>query len=370
MRLTIMMRLASVSSVVRERQRLASLGHIGIFGLGVVMVLVAAFPDQSLQRHLESSVYGDDISQAYFAAWLRAKPDDHHLRLVLVRHQMQQGQLKQAEGNLRSILAVNGVHGEERVEARLMLLDLKKQEFWRVKPDSRLFAQARTLYLLQLHETAREEWSDQHLQKFAVQALALGDKKLWLELNLRMLKSHPETWDNSRLDTFAQQLLALGNHQRWLEINMLMLKAFPKAWDSQRLENFAEKLVALGQRKLALEMYARLLKSSHDHSDDWYKRVTQLYLADGHYQAAAAVYFHALPYTSSLEQRRSYFLAGLHILQSGNLLKESVVASETYLGPLANDAPTLRYLVQLSQGSNRLDLAEKYVTLLLKGHSV
>lgn len=364
-----MMPLASVLSVARERQRLVSLAHIGVFGLGVLMILVAAFPDQSLQRRLENSVYGDDISQAYFAAWLRAKPDDHHLRLVLVRHQMHQGELLQAEGNLLPMLAVNGVQGRDRKEATLLLLELKKQKVWRAEPNSALFAQARTHYLQQLQTIAREEWDDKQLQEFAANALALNDKKLWLELNLRMLKAHPESWDNPRLENFAKQLLALGNHQRWLEINLLMLKAYPKTWDNPRLEDFANKLIALGKRKLALEMYARILKSSHNHSDEWYQRLAQLYLADGHYQTAAKMYFQALPYAASLEQRRRYFLAGLHILQSGNLLKESMVASETYLGSLASDAPTLRYLVKLSQGSNRLDLAEKYVSLLLKRHS-
>lgn len=362
--------LLSASSAACERQRLASSSHILAFGLGVAMILLAAFPDQSLQRHLERSIYGDEISQAYFSEWLRAKPNDHHLRLILVRHQIQQGDLKQAEDNLVFMLAELGVEGANKTEAMLLLLDVKKQYVWRTEPNSLPFANARRVYLTLLQRVSRQEWDAVHLQGFASDALALGERTLWLELNMRMLRANPERWSDQRLNGFAQQLLAIGNINLWLELNMLMLKTYPNAWDSQRLEDFADKLIALGYRQHGLDMYARLLISSHHQSDDWYQRVSQLYLADGHYREAANLYFQALPYAASTEQRRHRFLTGLGILQSGNLLEESLLASEIHLGSLVSDVPTLRYLVKLSQASNRLDLAEKYVNLLLKRHSV
>lgn len=312
-----------------KRPRLLPLGHILGFGLGVALVLLAAYPDKSLESRLESSVYGDAISQAYFAAWLQAKPDDHHLRLVLVQRQMQEGELEQAEANLVSILNANTVKEEDRLQSQLMLLELKKQELWRRPPTSLSYALALPVYLQQLGTVANGNWPDTQLQAYADEALALGDRRLGLQLYMRMLHSgHKQT-------------------PEWYE-------------------HLARLCLAQG--------YDRADGSSYSTALPEHKTLQQrrIYFT----KLAADIYFQALPYTQNVNQRRHFFLMGLRTLQSGNLLKESITAGNDHLGPLAEDPITLLYLVRLAQASNRLDLAEKYVARLIKsrtddkGHAV
>lgn len=317
------------SPVAPERPRLLPLGHILAFGLGVALVLLAAYPDKSLESRLESSAYGDAISQAYFAAWLQAKPDDHHLRLVLIQRQMQEGELKQAEANLVSILNAKTVKDEHRLKSQLMLLDLKKQELWRTPPTSLSYALALPAYLQQLRTVTNGNWSDSQLQAYADEALALGDRRLGLQLYMRVLHS---------------------GHAKTAE------------W----YEHLARLCLAQGYNRATASSYSTALP---DHKTLPQRRIYFTKLA-------ADLYFQALPYTTTVNQRRHFFLTGLRTLQSGNLLKESIAAGNDHLGSLAEDPITLLYLVRLAQASNRLDLAEKYVARLIKsrtdgkGHAV
>lgn len=258
------------------------------------MILLAAYPDHSLESRLERSAYGDDISQAYFAAWLRAKPDDHHLRLVLVQRQMSEGELAPAEKNLSAILSSDRVKDADLRQARQLMLTLKLQALWRLPRDNPGYTVARTAYLEQLQLAANGETNPARLDDYAAQALAAAD------------------------------------------------------------------------RRLATTLYLRSAAGNLPHPQHWYDHVAGLCLADGRYKTAANLYFRAMPAAGSLALQRYYFLAGLRTLRSGNLLKESLAASSTYLGPLANDPTTLYYLVQLAQTSNRLDLAGRYVSRLLK----
>lgn len=282
------------STAARERPRFASPGQILGFGFAMTLALLAVFPDQSLERRLESSAYGDSVSLAYLGAWLRAKPDDYHLRLVLARRQIQQGELVQAESTLKPMLTASEVEGYDRAEAELMILEVREQQMWRLKPDSESFAIARSAYLAQLRVVTRYSWESARMEEFARQAMALGDTRLGRDLYFKLIKDNPY------------------------------------------------------------------------HSLAWYERIAQIDLAEGQYEAAANIYFSALPYTVDMQQRRQYFLAGLKILQSGNLMKEAIAAGDAYVGPLVDDRESLLYLIRLALASNRSDIAEKYVSRLLR----
>lgn len=282
------------STAAHERARFASPGQILGFGLIVLLALLAVFPDQSLERRLESSAYGGSVSLAYLGAWLRAKPDDNHLRLVLARRQIQQGELVLAEATLQPIFRAPEVEGYDRAEAALMVLEVREQQMWRLKPGTDAFATARSAYLGQLRQVTAY------------------------------------------------------------------------SWESARMEGFAHQAIALGDFDLGRDLYLRLIRDNPYHSLAWYERIAQMDLAAGHYEAAANIYFAALPYTVDRAQRRQYYLTGLRILQSGNLLREAVASGQAYLGPLEDDRDSLLYLIRLALASNRPDVAEKYVSRLLR----
>lgn len=222
------------STAAPDRPRFASPGQILGFGLVVVLALLAVFPDQSLERRLESTAYGDSISLAYLGAWLRAKPDDHHLRLVLARRQIQQGEWRQAEASLTPLLASGEVEGYDRAEAELMLLDLREQQMWRQPPDSPGFAEAKAVFLKQLEVSTDYGWEASRLEAFANQAMALGDTKLGRRLYVRLLKDNPYHslgW----YERIARLDLAEGNYR---EAANIYFRALPYTLDMEQRRQY------------------------------------------------------------------------------------------------------------------------------------
>ncbi len=282
------------STAAPERPRLASPGQILGFGLMVCLALLAVFPGQDLERRLENSAYGDSISMSYLGAWLRAKPDDHHLRLILARRLVQQGQPEAAEASLAPLLAGQDLQGHERAEAELMVLELRERQLWRETAAGPAQQAAKAAYLAQLRRVTAYRWEVARLEGFAQQAMDLGDTVLGRELYIQLVRDNPY------------------------------------------------------------------------HSLPFLERIARLDLAQGRYREAAAIYFHALPYTADLAQRRRFFLAGLRVLQSGNLLGEALAAGRQHLGPLGQDSQTLTVLVRLALAGRRPDLAEHYVARLLR----
>ncbi len=84
-----------------ERLRFATTGQILGFGLMTSLIFMVIYPEQSLQRHLERSAHTDNVSIAYLLAWLRAKPDDHYLRLLLAQRFFDKGQISESRKNAR-----------------------------------------------------------------------------------------------------------------------------------------------------------------------------------------------------------------------------------------------------------------------------
>jgi alkyl sulfatase BDS1-like metallo-beta-lactamase superfamily hydrolase len=99
-------------------------------------------------------------------------------------------------------------------------------------------------------------------------------------------------------------------------------------------------------------------------SFDLLDRLVMMDTSEGNYRHAAAVYFNILPYTTDVDQRRRFFLAGLHVLRSGNLLNEAIQAGESYAGPLAEDPQTLTYRVNLALANGRTDVAASLALLV------
>jgi len=285
-----------VSIAAPERQRFASAPQILAFAWAMLAALATVFPAHSLQSRLESSTRIDAVSMTYLGAWLHAKPDDYGLRLILARHQMQQGDFKQGEGTLAPMLLAKHIDNSQRIDAEVLLLDIRERELWQMNENSPDYAQVRATYLAQL----------------------------------RLVADYP-----------SQQ---------------------------SRLRQFADTAFSLGDNALGRELYVRLINENPGAGFGLINRLVQFDLADGDYRGAATLYFNALPYTRDVERRRLCFLAGLHILQSGNLLKDAVLASQTYVGPLANDSQTLTYMVNLALAEGRPDIAAKLAARLLKQH--
>lgn len=137
-------------------------------------------------------------------------------------------------------------------------------------------------------------------------------------------------------------------------------------WPQARLEVFAKNAFAFGDTQLAKELYYQLIFSTKTINIQWFENIASLYLAEKQYRAAARTYLQAMPYTTTLVERKRLFLLGVKALQSGNLLADAVAAGQTYVGLLANDAEVLEYLTRLALAANKPNIAQYYVSLLLK----
>jgi thioredoxin-like negative regulator of GroEL len=136
--------------------------------------------------------------------------------------------------------------------------------------------------------------------------------------------------------------------------------------EQTRLPEFAKTALALGDFGLGRELYARMIHAQPGSHPELIQELARINLMTGDYANAADAYFDALPFTSDIDQRRQFFLAGLRILQSGNLLTRAVTASQTYVGPLTDDRQTLTYLVGLALADHRADVAAHFAARLLK----
>lgn len=269
-------------------------GRILLFGLLVLGVLLAVFPGQRLQRHLDSSAFSDPLSIAYLEAWMQAEPDNARLRLILVRRQTVEGNLEAAASTLRPLLADRDADGYYLNDAQALQLDILLQALWREKPETPAYAQARVAVLRQLERMADLSWDPDQTEVFAQQAIALNAPDQAMLFLQRLLETQP--------------------------------------YESARVQN----------------------------------DIARLQLAQGRYRDAAATHFLAMQAAGSTEQRRQQFIAGLKVLQSGNLLDDAMAAAQAHWQPLADDAETLEFLARLARSANRLDLAQMYVSRLLR----
>lgn len=76
-------------------------------------------------------------------------------------------------------------------------------------------------------------------------------------------------------------------------------------------------------------------------------------LARGEYRTAAALRFQEMRRAGTVTRRRELFMAGVRILQAGNLPLEALNAGERHLNGLAGDQATLIFLTRVGLAANQ-----------------
>lgn len=148
-------------------------------------------------------------------------------------------------------------------------------------------------------------------------------------------------------------------------VRKLMRETASKTWTISEMENLAARALALGMPDLALGFYKQLAQIDTPRAAQWQKAIGEFALGAGDYRAAAQALFDQQATAGSLVLRRRYFIDGLRVLQSGNMLSEAMVQAQRRVGDLNNDVETLRFLTRLALSANRPDLAELYARRLL-----
>lgn len=79
------------------------------------------------------------------------------------------------------------------------------------------------------------------------------------------------------------------------------------------------------------------------------------------YRQRADTAFAAMQRSTTIADRRMFFLQGLGVLQEGNLYRDVMVAADRHIGPLADDRETMIALTRLALAVGYPDRAQRYI---------
>ncbi|HWU97782.1 MAG TPA: tetratricopeptide repeat protein [Oxalicibacterium sp.] len=174
-----------------------------------------------------------------------------------------------------------------------------------------------------------------------------------------------------RMDLLEQKLWALQaddpertNVQS--ELVALLMSSESYTWPAPDLKVFAIRAHALGLPTLSEKFFSRLAKVDPANKAGWRELFANWALADGRYMDAADEAFLNQKSAPTFALQREYFLRGMSILESGNLLGLAMKDIDKHLTPiLQRDPQTLRVLIRMAGSANRPDLASEYAERLL-----
>lgn len=137
-------------------------------------------------------------------------------------------------------------------------------------------------------------------------------------------------------------------------------------WSDRDLEWFAQSAASVGAPALALRFYARLARRDTAHRDTWDGYVSRYALQIGDYKTAADSWFRRQQDATTLGARRHCFIAGIRVLQAGNLTAEAIAVAQRQNDAFIDDQPTLVALLDLARAAQRPDLIERYAKALAR----
>lgn len=137
-------------------------------------------------------------------------------------------------------------------------------------------------------------------------------------------------------------------------------------WAPKDLEWLAQRSAAVGLPDLALQLYTRLSAGDPDGRGRWDTEITRYALETGDYHAAADAWFRQQAVAKTRDEQRRCFVAGIRVLQSGNLLNDALTAADQHLGPLASDPATLIVMLNLARAADRPDRVDQYAKMLAR----
>src|SRR5690606_28996238 len=221
--------------------------------------------------------------------------------------------------------------------------------------------------------------SHYYLEALAMQYLELGRWQAALAVSNRLADLAQD--DAGRQKAFFLRLVATeqmayaapeGTPERDFHhkhLASILKETTQLSWTVSAMRALAEKARAAGVDEVMLDYYQRLAAADDTNVAKWQARLGELAFATQAYEAAAISYFSAYEAANLLEERRHYFLRGLQVLESADRLEQACSEAQRRLGVLANDPPTLRYLVSLARKANRNDLVIEYARSLLSSQS-
>lgn len=186
---------------------------------------------------------------------------------------------------------------------------------------------------------------------------------------LLLARSQQDVMDIPELETLVLELSVSGDLRQRNEARAMLFRAYQsrlsKKVDAQEAQRVTTRLIGLMQVARQDELPDRLMRAFGDQAfalnlpqlgADFYRKLHieqsasalagygDKALADGHHAAAAAYYFMARDYATSLDESRRLFQSGIRALMAASLFKQAMEEARLRLGDLADDPQTLRFL--------------------------
>lgn len=137
-------------------------------------------------------------------------------------------------------------------------------------------------------------------------------------------------------------------------------------WDEDSLRLFIREAQSAGATEEARPFMQHLLEKYPQMAAQAREQVTALAQVEDDPRQLATLYFGSMAQARTTTTKRENFIAGLRVLQAGNLMAEVPEAARVHGAALENDPVTLEFLVGLMTQANRMDRAEYYVARLLQ----
>ncbi len=392
----------SYAAIKRSRVRVISPPALLGVTVLVLATLVLIFPRDDLINSLrERRPHSEDaLGATYGAAVLKSIPDpkDDVLRIVVAERQFGLAELPEARKTLAPLKESADVKPRREaglLDHRVLRLMIEHEEAG--SPGHR---QAIEELKRLLDWMSHESWDPPSLLAFAREAVALGLDDTASRFYRRLIESG--TVRSEILEEAVRHALGRGNYEAAADLYFeAMAKAgtlaerrrlFRKGVETLIAGNMMDKALAaadrhLGElaqdeptlrflitaataadlrgRVLALR-YHRMLFEMGGMRPDLLEAAVRHALSLGQYTVAAEYYFIARHRTQALTDRRRYFRQGIETLRSGTLLTQAFDAAETHLGDLADDEPTLRFMVQFALGANDQVRAQDFSRRLIR----
>lgn len=207
-------------SVDSERRRV-----IGLTELAALVVLVAVVCWLVFPRDLSDTLRNADldaVTLSYSTAWLKAKPDDHALRLVLARDLIELGRFAEADTQL-DYVAANTSQPSLLDQLRWLRARLPFVALMAIAPAERGGSVLSTRARVALSKVQPERLETAQLQRYAEMALILGNLDLAVGAYHLLAVQAPPAWQWHR--KAGDALLARGRYARASEEYILAMRA-------------------------------------------------------------------------------------------------------------------------------------------------
>ena len=391
----------SYAAIKRSRVRVISPAALLGVTVLVLATLVLIFSRDALIDSLKErrAPAENELGATYGAAVLKSVPDpkDDALRIVVAERQFSLAELPEARQTLAPLKASSD--RAARREAGLLDHRVLRLMIEHAEEGSPAHRDA-TLELKRLLDwMSHERWDPLLLRGFARESTRLGADQAASRFYRRLIESG--TADAPTIEEAVRHELAHGHYETAANLYFLAMGKAPTqaerralfrkgietlvagnlidqalaaadrhigelARDEATLRFLAATAIAADVRGRAHALrYYRMLVELDGHRPDVLEAAVRHALSLGQYAVAAQYYFIARHRAPAIADRRRYFRLGMTVLRSGNLLAPAFDAADTHLGELADDEPTLRFLVQFALGANDQTRAQDYSRLLI-----